>query len=77
MISLSDQTYRFFADCGVYNHCPLAYMAESGKNVTPVDMKAKEKEAILAECDNALAKVLEMFQVRIGRCSFQVCPRHV
>ena len=38
---------RFFSDCGVYNHCPLMYMAASGKNVTPADMKAAHREEIL------------------------------
>ena len=38
---------RFFSECAVYNHCPLMYMAASGKNVTPADMKAAHREEIL------------------------------
>ncbi len=54
---------RFFENCAVYNHCPLAYMAQTGKNVTPVDMKARHREGILAACDRALAAVIRLLGV--------------
>jgi single-strand selective monofunctional uracil DNA glycosylase len=41
---------RFF----VVNYCPLAFLAESGKNHTPDKLPTAEKQALFAACDKAL-----------------------
>ena len=56
---------NFFNECAVYNHCPLAYMATSGKNVTPVEMKATFKNEIFDLCDDALADVINLLDTKI------------
>ena len=56
---------NFLSDVLVYNHCPLSYMAESGKNITPVDMKAKERNKILEICDKALTQVVDIYGIQI------------
>jgi single-strand selective monofunctional uracil DNA glycosylase len=53
---------KFFADHFVGNYCPLAFLAESGSNVTP-DKLAKSERARLAKvCDEHLRRVLEILQ---------------
>jgi single-strand selective monofunctional uracil DNA glycosylase len=45
---------RFFARFFVWNYCPLVFMNESGGNVTPDKLRAIERDALLAICDDAL-----------------------
>eukprot|EP00095_Tigriopus_kingsejongensis_P006636 snap_masked-scaffold1179_size56971-processed-gene-0.8 protein:Tk06636 transcript:snap_masked-scaffold1179_size56971-processed-gene-0.8-mRNA-1 annotation:"hypothetical protein LOTGIDRAFT_156721" len=67
----NDNPAAFFRHCAVYNHCPVAYLASSGKNLTPVDMKVTHRQAITALCDQALIEVIQILEVRtivaIGR----------
>ena len=52
----------FFAEHFVGNYCPLAFLSDSGSNVTP-DKLAKTERARLAEiCDEHLRRVLEILQ---------------
>lgn len=44
----------FFEKFFVVNYCPLAFLAETGKNHTPDKLPAAEKEALFAACDEAL-----------------------
>lgn len=53
----------FFRKCFVYNHCPLAYMSETGKNITPPEFKAETKIMINNLCDKALADVIRLLRV--------------
>ena len=55
----------FFQSCAVYNHCPLLFLTKSGKNVTPADMKASQKNVILRACDDALLKVMLLLEVKV------------
>jgi len=53
---------NFFAEHFVANYCPLAFLSESGSNLTP-DKLAKAERARLAElCDTHLGRVLEILQ---------------
>ena len=36
---LNDDPKKLFKNIFIHNYCPLAYMKESAKNVTPADMK--------------------------------------
>jgi len=45
---------RFFRQHFVYNYCPLVFMAESGKNITPDQLPAKEAQPLMALCDDGL-----------------------
>lgn len=63
--SVSQVPENFLARCTVYNHCPLAYMGITGKNITPVDMKAKERNEILDICDEALLEIVKLLKVKV------------
>jgi single-strand selective monofunctional uracil DNA glycosylase len=57
---------KFFARFFVANYCPLVFMEESGKNFTPDKLKANEKTALFAACDQALRDLVQ-----------ELGPRHV
>ncbi len=44
----------FFARFLVWNYCPLVFMEESGRNVTPDKLPAAEREPLFEVCDEAL-----------------------
>jgi single-strand selective monofunctional uracil DNA glycosylase len=48
----------FFARCFVINYCPLVFMEESGRNRTPDKLRPKERAALYAACDEALAAMI-------------------
>jgi single-strand selective monofunctional uracil DNA glycosylase len=56
---------RFFARFGVANYCPLAFMEAGGRNRTPDKLPQKEKEPLLAVCDEALVQVVQLLNPRI------------
>lgn len=51
---------RFF----VYNFCPLCFLADSGRNVTPDKLVATEREPLLELCGRALADAVRALGVR-------------
>ncbi len=50
---------RFFSRFFVHNYCPLVFMAESGRNITPDKLPAQEREPLFDACDRALIEVVE------------------
>jgi single-strand selective monofunctional uracil DNA glycosylase len=50
---------QFFADHFVANYCPLAFMEESGRNLTPDKFPATEAARLYAACDEHLRRVVE------------------
>lgn len=65
----------FFARFTVANYCPLAFMAESGRNVTPDRLPAAERQPLFEACDTALRATIEVLRpswvVGIGRFAEQ------
>ncbi len=53
---------NFFQDHFVLNYCPLVFMEEGGKNVTPDKLKAAEKEKLFSACDDHLRKAIKILQ---------------
>ncbi len=53
---------EFFADHLVLNYCPLVFMEESGRNLTPDKLFASEQLALERICDRHLAEVLRHLQ---------------
>jgi single-strand selective monofunctional uracil DNA glycosylase len=49
---------KFFADHFVVNYCPLAFLDEGGRNLTPDKFPAAETERLHAVCDNHLRDVV-------------------
>src|SRR5690606_25210380 len=50
---------RFFDRFFVHNHCPLAFMEASGRNLTPDKLPPAEREPLLDLCDAALLAMIE------------------
>ncbi|XP_035488079.1 single-strand-selective monofunctional uracil-DNA glycosylase 1 [Scophthalmus maximus] len=69
----------FFRHCFVHNLCPLIFMSASGKNLTPPELPAAEREALLALCDIALCQAVEALGVSmvigVGRVAEQRARR--
>ncbi|CAL8259872.1 unnamed protein product [Arctogadus glacialis] len=53
----------FFRHCFVHNLCPLMFMAESGKNLTPPELAVGERNDLLALCDAALCQAVRALGV--------------
>ncbi len=56
------QPERFFARFLVLNYCPLCFMEESGRNRTPDKLPAQERQALYANCDQALTEVADQIR---------------
>lgn len=52
----------FFEQHFIYNYCPLVFMAESGRNVTPDKLLLAERTPLTAACDKSLAEVVAVLQ---------------
>lgn len=50
----------FFARAFVVNYCPLLFLGESGANLTPDKLVAKERARLEASCDDHLREVIEI-----------------
>lgn len=55
----------FFARHFVWNWCPLAFLAESGANLTPDRLAARERAALEAACDAALLAMVQALRPRV------------
>jgi single-strand selective monofunctional uracil DNA glycosylase len=53
---------KFFAEHFVVNYCPLAFLAESGANLTPDRLSAAETAPLFAACDAHLHAVVAALQ---------------
>lgn len=60
----------FFADHFVLNFCPLAFLGDTGRNLTPDKLPVAERAPLLAACDAHLAEALAIlrpsFAVGVG-----------
>lgn len=50
---------RFFARFFVLNYCPLLFLDEGGRNITPDKLKNAERRLLLYVCDRALRVAVE------------------
>lgn len=51
---------RFCDDFFVVNYCPLVFMDEGGKNLTPDKLPRAEQEALFDACDGALRDIVDV-----------------
>jgi len=49
---------RFFRRFFVYNYCPLAFLGETGANLTPDKLKKAETRPLFETCDRVLKQVV-------------------
>jgi single-strand selective monofunctional uracil DNA glycosylase len=53
---------KFFERHFVVNYCPLAFLTETGSNLTPNQLPAAEREPLIRICDSHLRLVLEILK---------------
>lgn len=58
--SLFGTPARFFSWGFVVNYCPLVFMEESGRNLTPDKLSPKERANLYAPCDAHIAEVVRL-----------------
>ncbi|XP_006063779.2 single-strand selective monofunctional uracil DNA glycosylase isoform X1 [Bubalus bubalis] len=77
--NLCGQPEVFFRHCFVHNLCPLLLLAPSGRNITPAELPAKQREQLLGVCDTALCRQVQLLGVRlvvgVGRLAEQRARR--
>jgi single-strand selective monofunctional uracil DNA glycosylase len=56
---------RFFERFFVANYCPLAFMEESARNLTPDKLPAAEQLALTSICDEALREIVRSLRPRL------------
>ena len=52
----------FFAQHMVVNYCPLVFMGQTGKNITPDKLPAAEREPLEAACDTHLRGLVKAWE---------------
>jgi single-strand selective monofunctional uracil DNA glycosylase len=66
---------KFFEAHLVMNYCPLAFLEESGRNRTPDKLPPAEREALFAQCDAHLLRIVGVLQpewlIGIGDFAFK------
>lgn len=50
---------RFFRQFYVHNYCPLAFVSESGSNLTPDKLKKADSKPLFEICDRMLRRVID------------------
>ncbi|KAK6471227.1 single-strand selective monofunctional uracil DNA glycosylase [Huso huso] len=69
----------FFRRCFVHNLCPLAFVSQTGRNLTPVDLPAEQRDKLLRLCDLALCQAVRALGVStvvgVGRLAEQRARR--
>jgi single-strand selective monofunctional uracil DNA glycosylase len=55
---------RFAKDFFVVNYCPLVFMDEGGRNLTPDKLPKNEQEPLFAACDDALRRIVSELRPR-------------
>lgn len=55
----------FFERFFVANYCPLVFMEESGRNLTPDKLPSAERLPLFSACDHALRATVEYLQPRL------------
>lgn len=67
----------FFDRFLVLNYCPLLFLEEGGRNLTPDRIRVAEREPLLERCDSALAEAVGLLEpqrvVGIGRFASGRC----
>ncbi|KAI7789801.1 putative single-strand selective monofunctional uracil DNA glycosylase [Triplophysa rosa] len=76
---LCGEPHNFFRHCFVHNLCPLIFMNDSGKNLTPPELPIVQRDALLSCCDDALCQVVTALGVSlvigVGKVSEQRARR--
>jgi single-strand selective monofunctional uracil DNA glycosylase len=52
----------FFRDHFTVNYCPLVFMEESGKNLTPDKLRKEDRESLFAACRDHMTEVIRILR---------------
>ena len=63
MEELYSSPQAFFLSCYVHNYCPLCFIAESGRNVTPPTLARADRAALERVCDGCLEQLVRLLRV--------------
>ncbi|MBI4539971.1 MAG: single-stranded DNA-binding protein [Gemmatimonadetes bacterium] len=55
---------RFFERFFVYNYCPVLFLTEGGRNLTPDRLPAAAREPLIKVCDSAVRRGMEVLRPR-------------
>ncbi len=55
---------RFFAEHFVLNYCPLAFLGDTGRNITPDKLRGAAMRALIAACDRHLRAAVAALRPR-------------
>ncbi len=55
----------YFARFLIWNYCPLGFLLESGANLTPDRLPAREKALLFEACDRALRRAARVLEPRL------------
>ncbi|OQR72435.1 single-strand selective monofunctional uracil DNA glycosylase-like, partial [Tropilaelaps mercedesae] len=53
---------RFLQSCFVHNFCPLSFMMDNGRNITPDQLRGEGKKKLHEVCDESLRDVLGLLR---------------
>lgn len=53
---------KFFESFFVHNYCPLAFLEENGKNLTPDKLPSSQRDTLFLACDRALRQIVEVLE---------------
>jgi single-strand selective monofunctional uracil DNA glycosylase len=56
---------RFFERFFVLNYCPLAFLEDGGRNLTPDKLVAADRKPLLEQCDRALRDTMAVLRPRL------------
>ncbi|OWF52410.1 nuclear pore complex protein DDB_G0274915-like [Mizuhopecten yessoensis] len=56
---------NFFKNCLIHNMCPLAFMARSGRNLTPPELFVWDRNMLTQACSAALLELIDMFDIQV------------
>ncbi|XP_041097388.1 single-strand-selective monofunctional uracil-DNA glycosylase 1 isoform X2 [Polyodon spathula] len=69
----------FFRRCFVHNLCPLAFVSQTGRNLTPAELPVEQRDKLLRLCDLALCQAVRALGVStvvgVGRLAEQRARR--
>ena len=63
--SLCETPEAFFTHTFVYNYCPLVFMTDSGKNITPPMLKILMREPLMRICDDFICKMIKLLEIEV------------
>ncbi|XP_015433302.1 PREDICTED: single-strand selective monofunctional uracil DNA glycosylase [Dufourea novaeangliae] len=60
---LCGNSEKFFKQAYIHNYCPIAWMDNKGRNITPAEIKGTEIEKVHSACDKVLADTIRLLKV--------------